>query len=113
MKRLLTAFVAGAALMMSAGAHAATLEASGTLKADQPGPVIDRYVYSQFSEHLGRGIYDGVWVGPESKIPNVRGVRSDIVAALKAIHTPAIRWPGGCFADEYHWRDGVGPRWPW
>ncbi|HEX7800244.1 MAG TPA: alpha-L-arabinofuranosidase C-terminal domain-containing protein, partial [Asticcacaulis sp.] len=96
--------------MMSAGAHAATLEASGTLKADQPGPVIDKYVYSQFSEHLGRGIYDGVWVGPESKIPNVRGVRSDIVAALKAIHTPAIRWPGGCFADEYHWRDGVGPR---
>ncbi|MGN6421693.1 MAG: alpha-N-arabinofuranosidase [Asticcacaulis sp.] len=110
MKSILTAFVAGAALMLAVGAQAATLEASGTLKVDQPGPVINKYVYSQFSEHLGRGIYDGVWVGPDSKIPNVDGVRTDIVEALKAIHTPAIRWPGGCFADEYHWRDGIGPR---
>ena len=64
----------------------------------------------QFSEHLGRGIYDGVWVGEDSNIANTRGIRNDVVAALKAIQVPVIRWPGGCFADEYHWRDGIGPR---
>jgi alpha-N-arabinofuranosidase len=113
MKRLLTAFAAGAALLL-ASAHtqtlADTLTATGSLHADQPGPQISRYIYGQFSEHLGRGIYDGVWVGEDSKIPNVRGIRTDVVTALKAIHVPVIRWPGGCFADEYHWRDGIGPR---
>jgi len=100
-----------AALMLAAPATwAKPLTATATLHADQPGPVISRYIYGQFSEHLGRGIYDGVWVGPDSKIPNVRGIRTDIVNALKDIHTPVIRWPGGCFADEYHWRDGIGPR---
>jgi alpha-N-arabinofuranosidase len=102
--------VAAGALLFAAGANAGTLTAQGTLKADQPGAPISRYIYGQFSEHLGRGIYDGVWVGEDSKIPNVRGIRSDVVAALKDAHVPIIRWPGGCFADEYHWRDGVGPR---
>jgi alpha-L-arabinofuranosidase len=73
------------------------------------GQVIDRNIFGQFAEHLGQGIYGGVWVGKGSPIPNVRGIRSDVVAALKAIHVPNVRWPGGCFADEYHWRDGVGP----
>ncbi|MDE1918637.1 MAG: alpha-N-arabinofuranosidase [Sphingomonadales bacterium] len=73
------------------------------------GEVIDRNIFGQFAEHLGQGIYGGVWVGKKSPIPNVRGIRSDVVAALKAIHVPNVRWPGGCFADEYHWRDGVGP----
>jgi alpha-N-arabinofuranosidase len=59
---------------------------------------------------LGSGIYDGLWVGTDSKIPNVRGWRSDVVGALKALKVPVLRWPGGCFADEYHWRDGIGPR---
>lgn len=81
-----------------------------TLKTDQPGSQISRYIYGQFSEHLGRGIYDGIWVGPDSPIPNTRGIRNDVVAALKAIKVPVVRWPGGCFADEYHWRDGIGPR---
>ncbi|MFP1778688.1 alpha-N-arabinofuranosidase [Lonsdalea quercina] len=81
-----------------------------TLQADHPGPPISRYIYGQFSEHLGRGIYDGIWVGPDSPIPNTRGIRNDVVAALKAIKVPVVRWPGGCFADEYHWRDGIGPR---
>ena len=58
----------------------------------------------------GRGIYEGVWVGPDSPIPNTRGIRNDVVAALKAIKVPNVRWPGGCFADEYHWRNGIGPR---
>ena len=90
------------------GAEAA--ETRLIVDADRPGPVIDRHVYGQFAEHLGAGIYGGLWVGPDAKIPNVRGWRKDVVAALKALKVPVVRWPGGCFADEYHWRDGVGPR---
>ncbi|MFN8488479.1 MAG: alpha-N-arabinofuranosidase [Caldilineaceae bacterium] len=71
---------------------------------------IDRNIYGHFSEHLGRCIYEGYWVGEDSPIPNVRGIRTDVVAALRQIKTPVLRWPGGCFADEYHWRDGIGPR---
>ena len=74
------------------------------------GARIDRHIFGQFAEHLGRGIYEGVWVGPDSKIPNTRGIRNDVVEALKAIKVPNVRWPGGCFADEYHWRNGIGPR---
>jgi len=84
--------------------------AIATIHADHPGPVIDRHIYGQFAEHLGRGIYEGVWVGERSKIPNTRGFRNDVVAALRDLHVPVVRWPGGCFADEYHWRDGIGPR---
>ena len=81
-----------------------------TLRADQPGPVVNRNIYGHFAEHLGRGIYEGIWVGPDSPIPNTRGIRNDVVAALKALNIPVLRWPGGCFADEYHWKDGIGPR---
>ena len=63
-----------------------------------------------FSEHLGRCIYEGIYVGENSEIPNVNGMRTDVVEALKEIHVPVLRWPGGCFADEYHWRDGIGPK---
>ena len=72
--------------------------------------MISRQIFGQFAEHLGRGIYEGVWVGPNSSIPNTRGIRNDVVAALKELHVPNVRWPGGCFADEYHWRNGIGPR---
>ncbi|HCL30210.1 MAG TPA: alpha-N-arabinofuranosidase [Candidatus Latescibacteria bacterium] len=71
---------------------------------------ISRHIYGHFAEHLGRCIYDGLWVGEDSKIPNVRGIRSDIVEALKKIRIPNLRWPGGCFADDYNWMDGIGPR---
>ncbi len=71
---------------------------------------IDRNIYGHFSEHLGRCIYEGFWVGEDSPIPNVRGIRSDVVTALRKIKAPMLRWPGGCFADEYHWMDGIGPR---
>ena len=98
-----------AASLMAAPVAAQTL-VEGTLHADQPGPVISRQIYGQFAEHLGRGIYDGVWVGPDSSIPNTRGIRNDVTEALRAIRVPVVRWPGGCFADEYHWRDGIGPR---
>ncbi|PZQ61939.1 MAG: alpha-N-arabinofuranosidase [Sphingomonas taxi] len=81
-----------------------------TLRADTPGPTYDRRIFTQFAEHLGNGIYGGLWVGNDRRIPNTRGVRNDVVAALKDLGTPVIRWPGGCFADEYHWREGVGPR---
>ena len=81
-----------------------------SVDASQPGAKVDRHLFGQFAEHLGKGIYEGVWVGPDSPIPNTRGIRNDIVAALKAIKVPNVRWPGGCFADEYHWRKGVGPR---
>jgi len=71
---------------------------------------ISRHIYGHFSEHLGRCIYGGFWVGEDSPIPNVRGIRKDVVATLKNIKIPNLRWPGGCFADEYHWKDGIGPR---
>ena len=76
----------------------------------KPGPVINKNVYGQFAEHLGTGIYEGMWVGPNSKIPNTKGWRNDVVGALKQLRVPLVRWPGGCFADEYHWKDGIGPR---
>lgn len=78
------------------------------IHADQAKSTISRNLYGQFSEHLGHCIYEGLWVGPDSSIPNTRGIRNDVVAALKRIRVPVLRWPGGCFADEYHWRDGIG-----
>lgn len=80
------------------------------VNADQGKFQIDRNIYGQFSEHLGRSIYEGLWVGENSPIPNINGVRKDIIDALKHIRIPNLRWPGGCFADEYHWMDGIGPR---
>ena len=71
---------------------------------------INRNIYGHFSEHLGRCIYQGLYVGEDSPIPNVNGMRTDVVEALRHIKVPVLRWPGGCFADEYHWRDGIGPR---
>ena len=77
---------------------------------DQAKNVIPKEIYGQFAEHLGRCIYGGIWVGPDSNIPNVQGYRKDVFEALKALEVPVMRWPGGCFADEYHWMDGVGPQ---
>lgn len=80
-----------------------------TVDTAKAGPKIEPAIYGQFAEHLGRGIYEGVWVGTDSKIPNTNGYRNDVLAALKHIKVPVVRWPGGCFADEYDWRDGIGP----
>ena len=80
------------------------------IHADRGQITIDRNIYGHFAEHLGRCIYEGIWVGEDSPIPNTRGIRNDVVAALRKIKIPVLRWPGGCFADEYHWKDGVGPR---
>ena len=81
-----------------------------TVDARHPGEKISRNIFGNFSEHLGRCIYGGVFVGEDSPIPNEKGMRKDIVEALRKIHLPVLRWPGGCFADEYHWEDGVGPK---
>ncbi|RZS90023.1 alpha-N-arabinofuranosidase [Motilibacter rhizosphaerae] len=80
------------------------------VNADIPGPTISRHVYGHFAEHLGRCIYGGFWVGEDAETPHVGGIRKDVVDALRELAIPNLRWPGGCFADEYHWRDGVGPR---
>lgn len=71
---------------------------------------INEELYGNFSEHLGRCIYEGLYVGENSEIPNTNGMRNDVVAALREMKLPVLRWPGGCFADEYHWKDGIGPK---
>ncbi|MDA0337905.1 MAG: alpha-N-arabinofuranosidase, partial [bacterium] len=80
------------------------------ITTDADAGQISRHIYGHFAEHLGRCIYEGLWVGEDSTIPNVRGIRTDVVDALKKIRIPNLRWPGGCFADDYHWMDGIGPR---
>jgi alpha-L-arabinofuranosidase len=95
--------------MIAAPAFAAG-QVSISIDAGKPGPVINKNVYGQFAENLGTGVYGGMWVGPKSNIPNTRGWRNDVVGALKKLHVPLVRWPGGCFADTYHWRDGIGPQ---
>lgn len=97
-------------LALALAAVPAFAQVSVSIDTNKPGPVINKNVYGQFAEHLGTGIYEGIWVGPKSKIPNTKGWRNDVVKALKELKVPLIRWPGGCFADEYHWRDGIGPR---
>jgi alpha-N-arabinofuranosidase len=77
---------------------------------DKEKTTISPEIYGQFAEHLGHCIYEGIFVGEDSLIPNVNGMRRDVVDALKHIKVPVIRWPGGCFADEYHWKDGIGPK---
>ena len=72
--------------------------------------VIQPYLHGQFAEHLGELVYNGIWVGKDSAIPNTGGIRNDVVAALAPLELPVLRWPGGCFADLYHWREGIGPR---
>ncbi|MGH8141117.1 MAG: alpha-N-arabinofuranosidase, partial [Steroidobacteraceae bacterium] len=106
---LLLAASAVAVAFTPGAAAQAPLGAQVTIHADRPGAEINPDVFGQFSEHLGRGIYGGIWVGKNSKIPNTDGFRNDVIAALKALRVPVVRWPGGCFADGYHWRNGIGP----
>src|SRR2546423_1026805 len=96
-------------LALTASAMAA-VKVELTVDVSKAGAKIDRNIFGQFAEHLGHGVYEGIWVGPGSPIPNTRGIRNDVVAALKAMKVPNVRWPGGCFADEYHWRKGIGPQ---
>ena len=81
-----------------------------TLHADSAKQTINKNIYGHFAEHLGHCIYGGFYVGDTSKVPNTAGVRNDIIAALRKLKIPNLRWPGGCFADTYHWKDGIGPK---
>ncbi len=106
-KRILLCAIAVATTYVFADAQTAN---NLTINADQGEFTISKHIYGHFSEHLGHCIYGGYWVGENSSIPNTRGIRNDVVKALKDIAIPNLRWPGGCFADEYHWMDGIGPR---
>ena len=99
MKLMYCAALAASAMLMVSGAQA-QVDVKVAIDTSKPGPKIERAVYGHFAEHLGRGIYEGVWVGPDSSIPNVKGYRSDVVEALRKIKVPMVRWPGGCFADD-------------
>lgn len=107
-KRLLFASI----LFTSFAFHGLSQETENRIiiNTDQGEYQISKHIYGHFAEHLGRCIYDGFWVGPDSPIPNTRGIRNDVVQALKDLDIPNLRWPGGCFADTYHWKDGIGPR---
>jgi alpha-L-arabinofuranosidase len=109
MRRRTLTFLAVLALVCSYCSIAAE-QVRLSIDASQTGPKINRNLFGQFAENLGDGLYEGIWVGSDSPIPNTRGIRNDVVAALKALKVPNVRWPGGCFADQYHWRKGIGPR---
>lgn len=114
LEKLITA-AAGITLAFAATGSAARAQepiaqAVVAIETARPGAPINRNIYGHFAEHLGRGIYEGIWVGPDSRIPNIRGYRRDVVDALRQLEVPVIRWPGGCFSEVYDWRDGIGPR---
>ncbi|MGZ5255486.1 MAG: alpha-N-arabinofuranosidase, partial [Flavitalea sp.] len=104
--------IAVSALVFILTFGAADSFAQTTVRMQQPGNTkISKHIYGHFAEHLGRCIYDGMYVGENNKtIPNTNGVRNDIIAALQKLKVPNLRWPGGCFADTYHWKDGIGPK---
>ena len=105
MKRIIIAI---AAVALAASAQAQNIVVIHDSEAD--GRIIPKEIYGQFSEHLGSCIYGGLWVGRDSSIPNEDGYRKDVLDALRALQVPVLRWPGGCFADDYHWMDGIGPQ---
>jgi alpha-N-arabinofuranosidase len=98
------------AILMVIAVFSVTAQNKIIINTDLGKVKIDKHIYGHFSEHLGTCIYGGYWVGEDSKIPNTAGIRNDVVSALKEMGIPNLRWPGGCFADEYHWMDGIGPR---
>lgn len=103
-------FIISIAVLCATMSYAQDTKTTISLKPDEARNVINRNIYGQFSEHLGSCIYGGLWVGEDSPIPNTKGYRTDVLNALKALKIPVMRWPGGCFADEYHWVDGIGPK---
>ncbi|GAB2805624.1 alpha-N-arabinofuranosidase [Ferruginibacter profundus] len=106
MKKILISLLTIATWVNISGAQTTSV----VIDATNSSNTISRHIYGHFSEHLGRCIYDGFWVGDSVNVPKKDRIRLDVVEALKKIKVPNLRWPGGCFADEYHWRDGIGPR---
>lgn len=114
-KLLMAAMAAGLMAPAISGAAkapkgAASQKVTVELMPEQATDTISRMLYGQFAEHLGGCVYGGIWVGEDSPIPNTRGYRNDALQAIRDLEIPVLRWPGGCFADDYHWRDGIGPR---
>ncbi|MBO0727192.1 MAG: alpha-L-arabinofuranosidase [Blastocatellia bacterium] len=113
-REFINATLAGGVLALTGGRFAAQearmADARIEVLLDEPIGRIAPEIYGHFTENLGGVIYDGVWVGEDSKVPNIGGIRQAIVEAMKRIKASVIRWPGGCFADSYNWRDGIGPR---
>jgi alpha-N-arabinofuranosidase len=111
-RNFLKAASAGAAMMILDRRPALAREADSHVEVliDEPIATIAPEIYGHFTEHLGTVIYDGIYVGEDSKIPNQHGLRSELIEKMRAIKAPVVRWPGGCFADSYDWRDGIGPR---
>ncbi len=109
---LLTSLLILCAMIASVNAQSTgeAVKANMIISTDLGTATISRHIYGHFSEHLGHCIYGGYWVGEGAAISNTRGIRNDVVEALKKTQIPNLRWPGGCFADEYHWMDGIGPR---
>ncbi len=108
---LKTLTVAGsAALLAPRAVFSQSAEARVEILINEPIGTVNPNLYSHFVEHLGGVVYDGIWVGEKSKIPNIGGIRKALVDSLAKIKPGVIRYPGGCFADQYDWRDGVGPR---
>ena len=115
LRRIALAGVGGGTIAVAPGIFRArgqgtTAVASINVLLDEPIGTIRPAVYGQFAEHIGGVIYDGIWVGRDSKIANIDGIRQAIVDHVKQLGPVVVRWPGGCFADRYHWRDGIGPR---
>src|SRR5436190_4911955 len=106
------ALVGGAALLTTGIRAQVAHQADARVEVliGEPIGTISPDVYGHFTEHLGGVVYDGIWVGENSKIPNVSGIRTSLIENMRRIKAPVIRWPGGCFADSYSWHDGVGPR---
>jgi len=105
---LKTTALATASLVAARSAHAA--EARLAILLDEPIGTISPNLHGHFTEHIGGVIYDGIWVGEGSKVPNIGGIRTALVEHLRRLKPSVVRWPGGCFADSYNWRDGIGPR---
>jgi len=98
------------ALACPIGANTSFANAEIDVNVNKTEAKIEPNLFGQFAEHLGHCVYGGIWVGKDSEIPNTRGIRNDVIEALKELKVPVVRWPGGCFADEYHWKDGIGPQ---
>ena len=110
MTRLAAVSAVGGTCLTGESSGGRDSEMSVTVRLNEPIDTIKPAIYSQFAEHIGGVIYDGIWVGPKSKIPNIEGIRRTLVEHVRRLGRVVVRWPGGCYADRYHWRDGIGPR---
>src|SRR5688500_13316832 len=111
LKNVITLCLAGTIILSGVTMVEAQSPNSITVNTTEGKHVINKHIYGHFAEHLGRCIYGGFYVGESNTtIPHINGVRKDVIDALVKLKIPNLRWPGGCFADTYHWKDGIGPK---